>query len=119
MKMDYIPPYFPFDRYRRPRRDPMLTIQLRRRHSSLGLLQIANDLLFVESTPARTTPPPGPGRAILNGKSHISTRLISGVRSLVLSQEAVRHIPAETEATVVRIHMLPASQVKADTILLE
>ncbi len=26
----------------------------------------------------RTTPPPGPGRAILNGRSHISTGLISG-----------------------------------------
>jgi hypothetical protein len=26
----------------------------------------------------RTTPPPGPGRAMLNGRSHISTRLISG-----------------------------------------
>ena len=34
-------------------------------------------------------------------------------------QEAVRQIPAETEATVVRIRMLPGSQVKADTILLE
>src|SRR5208337_2250303 len=39
--------------------------------------------------------------------------------TLVPSQEAVRQIPAETEATVVRIHMLPGSQVKADTILLE
>jgi multidrug resistance efflux pump len=37
----------------------------------------------------------------------------------VPSQESVRQIPAETEATVVRIHMLPGSQVKADTILLE
>ena len=35
------------------------------------------------------------------------------------SQESVRQIPAETEATVVRILMLPGSQVKADTILLE
>ena len=30
-----------------------------------------------------------------------------------------RQIPAETEATVVRIHLLPGSLVKADTILLE
>jgi HlyD family secretion protein len=31
----------------------------------------------------------------------------------------VRQIPAETEATVVRIRMLPGSQVKADSILVE
>jgi multidrug efflux pump subunit AcrA (membrane-fusion protein) len=31
----------------------------------------------------------------------------------------VRQIPAETEATVVRIHMLPGSLVKADTVLIE
>jgi len=35
------------------------------------------------------------------------------------SQDFTRQIPAETEATVVRIHMLAGSQVKADTILLE
>jgi multidrug resistance efflux pump len=38
---------------------------------------------------------------------------------LIPSQEFTRQIPAETEATVVRIRMLPGSQVKADTILLE
>jgi len=46
-------------------------------------------------------------------------RQVRGLGSLVPSQEAVRQIPAETEATVVRIHMLPGSLVKADTILLE
>ena len=46
-------------------------------------------------------------------------RQVRGTGSLVPSQEAVRQIPAETEATVVRILMLPGSQVKADTILLE
>jgi RND family efflux transporter MFP subunit len=38
---------------------------------------------------------------------------------LVPSQDAVRQIPAEAEATVIRIRMLPGSEVKADTILLE
>lgn len=38
---------------------------------------------------------------------------------MVPTQEAVRQIPAETEATVVRIRMLPGSQVKADAVLLE
>ncbi len=46
-------------------------------------------------------------------------RQVRGLGSLVPTQESVRQIPAETEATVVRIHMLPGSQVKADTILLE
>jgi multidrug efflux pump subunit AcrA (membrane-fusion protein) len=46
-------------------------------------------------------------------------RQVRGPGSLVPSQEAVRQIPAETEATVVRIHMLPGSQVTAGTILLE
>ena len=46
-------------------------------------------------------------------------RQVRGPGSLVPSQEAVRQIPAETEATVVRIRMLPGSQVKADAILLE
>ncbi|MFY9674376.1 MAG: HlyD family efflux transporter periplasmic adaptor subunit [Terriglobales bacterium] len=46
-------------------------------------------------------------------------RQVRGTGSLVPSQEAVRQIPAETEATVVRIRMLPGSQVKSDSILLE
>src|ERR1700726_1922530 len=46
-------------------------------------------------------------------------RQVRGVGSLVPSQESVLQIPAETEATVVRIRMLPGSLVKADTILLE
>jgi len=46
-------------------------------------------------------------------------RQVRGLGSLIPSQEFIRQIPAETEATVVRIRMLPGSQVKADTILLE
>ena len=46
-------------------------------------------------------------------------RQVRGTGSLVPSQEAVRQIPAETEATVVRIRVLPGSQVMANTILLE
>jgi HlyD family secretion protein len=46
-------------------------------------------------------------------------RQVRGLGSLVPSQEFIRQIPAETEATVVRIHELPGSQVKADTILVE
>src|ERR1700723_766708 len=46
-------------------------------------------------------------------------RQVRGLGSLIPSQEFTRQIPAETEATVVRIRMLPGSQVKADAILLE
>jgi HlyD family secretion protein len=46
-------------------------------------------------------------------------RQVRGLGSLVPTQESVRQIPAETEATVVRIRMLPGSQVKGDTVLVE
>jgi len=46
-------------------------------------------------------------------------RQVRGLGSLIPSQEFTRQIPAETEATVVRILKLPGSQVKADTILVE
>src|SRR6201999_1776598 len=46
-------------------------------------------------------------------------RQVRGLGTLVPSQESVRQIPAETDATVVRIRLLPGSQVKSDTVLLE
>jgi HlyD family secretion protein len=46
-------------------------------------------------------------------------RQVRGLGSLIPSQEFTRQIPAETEATVVRIRVLPGSQVNADTILVE
>ena len=45
-------------------------------------------------------------------------RQVRGLGSLIPSQESVRQIPAETEATVVRIRILPGSQVKADSKML-
>ena len=46
-------------------------------------------------------------------------RQVRGLGSLIPSQEFTRQIPAETEATVIRIRMLPGSQVQANTILLD
>jgi HlyD family secretion protein len=46
-------------------------------------------------------------------------RQVRGPGALMPVQEAVRQIPAETEATVVRIRVLPGTQVQAHTILLE
>ncbi|MFZ0732783.1 MAG: HlyD family efflux transporter periplasmic adaptor subunit [Candidatus Sulfotelmatobacter sp.] len=46
-------------------------------------------------------------------------RQVRGIGSLMPSQESVLQIPAETDATVVRIRMLPGSLVKPETILLD
>lgn len=46
-------------------------------------------------------------------------RQVRGIGSLVPSQESVLQIPAESEATVLRIRMLPGSLVKADSVLLD
>jgi multidrug resistance efflux pump len=46
-------------------------------------------------------------------------RQVRGLGTLIPTQESVRQIPAETEATVVRIRLLPGSQVQSDSILLE
>src|SRR3981189_585019 len=46
-------------------------------------------------------------------------RQVRGIGSLVPAQESVRQIPAETEATVVRIHILPGSHVDATKLLPE
>src|SRR5499433_1959322 len=42
-------------------------------------------------------------------------RQVRGLGSLVPSQESVLQIPAETEATVLRIRLLPGSLVKPET----
>jgi RND family efflux transporter MFP subunit len=46
-------------------------------------------------------------------------RQVRGLGSLTPSHEDVRQIPAETEATVIRIVKLPGSQVDPDTVLVE
>jgi HlyD family secretion protein len=46
-------------------------------------------------------------------------RQVRGLGTLVPREDAIRQIPAQTEATVVRILTLPGSEVKPDTILLE
>lgn len=46
-------------------------------------------------------------------------RQVRGTGALIPSQESTRQIPAESEATVLRILVLPGSHVTADTVLLE
>src|SRR5579871_1087538 len=44
-------------------------------------------------------------------------RQVRGIGSLVPSQESVLQIPAETEATIIRIRMLPGTLVKPDSVI--
>src|ERR1700754_885601 len=46
-------------------------------------------------------------------------RQVRGLGTLVPREDAIRQIPAQTAATVTRILVLPGSNVKADTVLLE
>ncbi len=46
-------------------------------------------------------------------------RQVRGLGSLIPNHEDVRQIPAETEATVIRIDKLPGSEVTANTVLVE
>src|SRR6202167_5444 len=46
-------------------------------------------------------------------------RQVRGLGTLVPREDAIRQIPAQTEVTVVRILVLPGSNVKPDTVLLE
>jgi len=52
-------------------------------------------------------------------KHGVMLRQVRGLGSLVPSQEFIRQIPSETEATVVRIRMLPGSKVTAKDVLME
>src|ERR1700747_1274992 len=46
-------------------------------------------------------------------------RQVRGLGTLVPREDMIRQIPAQTEATVTRILMLPGSKVTADTVLVE
>jgi HlyD family secretion protein len=46
-------------------------------------------------------------------------RQVRGPGSLVPREDKIRLIPAQTEATVVRIRVLPGAQVQPDTILMD
>ncbi len=46
-------------------------------------------------------------------------RQVRGPGTLVAREDKIRVIPAETEATISRIRVLPGSQVKADTVIMD
>jgi HlyD family secretion protein len=47
------------------------------------------------------------------------TRQVRGLGTLVPSEESIRLIPAQTEATVLRIRVLPGTKVAPDTVLMD
>jgi HlyD family secretion protein len=47
------------------------------------------------------------------------TRQVRGLGTLVPSEESIRLIPSQTEATVVRIRVLPGTKVTPDTVLMD
>src|ERR1700744_333480 len=47
------------------------------------------------------------------------TRQVRGLGTLVPSEESIRLIPAQTEATVLRIRVLPGTKVTPDTVLMD
>ena len=47
------------------------------------------------------------------------TRNVRGLGTLVPREESIELIPAQTDATVVRIRVLPGTMVKPDTILMD
>ena len=46
-------------------------------------------------------------------------RQVRGIGTLVPREESLRLIPAQTEATVVRLRVLPGAKVEPDTILMD
>jgi HlyD family secretion protein len=98
--------------------------KLQKRRRQVGLVGIAAVVVVLATIGVSRLRPAAP--SVERGTVWTDTvkrgsmlRQVRGLGSLIPSQESVRQIPAETEATVVRIRILPGSQVKADSILLE
>src|SRR3569832_1900575 len=101
---------------------PELKLQKRRRQIIIGLVAIAA-VVAVSIGVSRMKPaaPTGERGTVWTDsvKRGSMLRQVRGLGSLVTTQEDVRQIPAETEATVMRIRILPGTTVQKDTILLE
>ena len=101
---------------------PEFKVQKRKRQIAIGaviaLIVIAVTVVVYRLRPAAPTVERGTvwTDSVKRGSM---LRQVRGIGSLVPSQESVLQIPAETEATVVRIRMLPGSLVNADSVLLE
>jgi HlyD family secretion protein len=101
---------------------PEFKVQKRRRQTVIGSVVVACVALVGLGVSRLKPAAPSVERSTVwtdTVKHGSMLRQVRGPGSLIPTQDSVRQIPAETEATVVRIRMLPGSQVKADTILLE
>jgi HlyD family secretion protein len=101
---------------------PEFKIQKRRRQTAIGALAVLG-IAAISFGVSRLKPAaPSVERGTVwtdTVKRGPMLRQVRGLGSLVPSQDSVRQIPAETEATVVRIRMLPGSLVNPETILVE
>ena len=101
---------------------PEFKVQKRKRQIALGaviaLIVIAVTVVVYRLRPAAPTVERGTvwTDSVKRGSM---LRQVRGIGTLVPSQESVLQIPAETDATVVRIRMLPGSQVQPDSVLME
>src|SRR3569832_1335878 len=101
---------------------PELKLQTRRRQIIIGLVAIAA-VVAVSIGVSRFNPAaPTVERGTMwtdTVKRGSMLRQVRGLGSLVPTPEDVRQIPAETEATVMRIRVLPGTHVKPYTVLLD
>jgi HlyD family secretion protein len=101
---------------------PEFKVQKRRRQIMLGTLVVIVVLAAAFGVTRLKPAAPSVERGTVwtdTVKRGPMLRQVRGLGTLIPSQEAVRQIPAETEATVVRIRLLPGSLVKRESVLLE
>ena len=101
---------------------PDFETQKSRRRKIAGAAVVLCVLAFVTGVMRLKPAPPNVERSTIwtdTVKRGSMLRQVRGLGSLVPSPDAVRQIPAETEATVVRIRTLPGTQVGVNTVLVE
>src|SRR5262244_1993578 len=101
---------------------PEFKIQKRRRQTVIGSVVVVFVALVGLGVSRLKPAAPSVERSTVwtdSVKQGSMLRQVRGLGSLIPSQEFTRQIPAETDATVIRIRVLPGTEVKADTVLME
>lgn len=101
---------------------PDLKRRKRRRQAGLAVAGLGVFALLTVMAMRLKPAPPSVDRSTIwtdTVKRGPLVRQVRGLGILAPREDAIRQIPAETEATVVRILMLPGSAVRPDTVLVE
>jgi RND family efflux transporter MFP subunit len=101
---------------------PELKIKKRRRQIMVGAVALVFIVLVSIGVSRLKPAAPSVDRSTVwtdTVKRGSMLRQVRGLGSLIPTQEDTRQIPAETEATVMRIRVLPGTHVQQDTILLD